>query len=86
MRVIYREGEALFLAEADELAVQGNSLTVWLRSGKLLQRSFPTEDILEQFFQEVILPAGEAPIHLENTNVDPRLGELLDAWDAMYDE
>lgn len=85
MKVVYREGEALFLAEADELAMQGNTLMVWLHTGKVLQRSFPTEDILTQFFHEVILPAGDAPIHLENTNIDPRLGQLLDDWDSMYD-
>ena len=85
MRVIYREGEALFLAEADALAIQGNTLMIWLRTGKVLQRSFPTEDVLTQFFHEVILPAGDNPIHLENTNIDPRLGQLLDDWDSMYD-
>lgn len=85
MRVVYREGEALCLAEADSLAIQGTSITVRLRDGRVLQRNFPTEEILNQFFHEVILPAGDTPIHLENTNIDTRLGALLDDWDSMYE-
>ena len=85
MRVVYREGEALFLAECDEIGVQGANLFVTLRSGKCLQRAFPSEETLTQFFQEVILPAGDDPIHLENTNIDLRLSSLLDDWDAMYE-
>ena len=85
MRVVYREGEALFLAEADELAIQGNALMVWLRNGKVLQRNFPSEEVLTQFFHDVILPAGDNPIHLENTNIDTRLGQLLDDWDSLYE-
>ena len=85
MRVIYREGEALFLAEADSLAIQGSAIMVWLRGGKVIQRNFPSEETLTQFFHEVILPAGDSPIHLENTNIDTRLGQLLDDWDSMYD-
>lgn len=85
MRVVYREGEALFVAECHEIGIQGQNLFAVLATGKTLQRSFPTQDILEQFFHEVILTAGDKPIHLENTNVDPRLGQLLDDWDAMYE-
>lgn len=85
MRITYREGEALILAEADEIAAKGSSLSVLLRSGKTLMFPFPSEEILEDFFRTVILPAGDTPIELENTNFDPRLGELLDAWDSMYE-
>ena len=85
MRVVYREGEALFLAEANSLAIQGSSLMVWLRGGKVIQRNFPCAETLNQFCQTVILPAGDNPIHLENTNVDTRLGQLLDDWDSMYE-
>ena len=57
-----------------------------LRNGKVIQRSFPSEEVLTQFFHEVILTSGANPIHLENTNVDPRLGALLDDWDSMYED
>lgn len=86
MRIVYREGESLLLAEVDEIGIQGSTLTAALRTGKTIQRPFLSEDVLEQFFNEVILTAGDNPIHLENTNFDPRLGELLDAWDSMYDD
>ena len=85
MRVVYREGEALFLAEADEIAVQGNAIMVWLRNGKVIQRNFPDQQVLEQFFHEVVLTAGDTPIHLENTNMDSRLAQILDDWDSMYE-
>ena len=85
MKVVYREGESLFLAQCHEIGIQGNTLFAVLATGKVLQRTFPTEDILTQFFHEVVLTAGEHPIHLENTNIDPRLGQLLDDWDAMYE-
>jgi hypothetical protein len=86
MRIIYREGEATILAEVDEISIQGSTLMAHLRSGKVIQRPFLSEQVLNEFFEEVILPAGDNPIHLENTNFDPRLGELLDAWDSMYDD
>ena len=86
MRVTYLEGESRFLAEADELSIQGSTLTVMLRSGKVLRRSFPSQDVLEQFFDEVILTSGDKPIRLENTNFAPGLGAILDAWDSMYDD
>lgn len=86
MRIVYREGESLLLAEADEIGIQGSTLTAKLRSGKTIQRPFLSEQVLSEFFDEVILNSGDRPIHLENTNFDPRLGELLDAWDSMYED
>ena len=85
MRVVYREGEAIFLAEADEVAMQGDTILVQLRSGKVIRRNFPSQEVLEQFFHQVVLTAGNDPIHLENTNMDNRLAQILDDWDSMYE-
>lgn len=85
MRITYRQGESLVLAEADQLIAKGSTLTALLRSGETLNFPFPSSDILEDFFRTVILPAGDKPIQLEFTDFDPRLGELLDDWDAMYE-
>lgn len=85
MRITYRQGEALVLAEADQLIAKGSTLTALLRSGETLNFPFPSSDILEDFFRSVILNAGDKPVQLEFTDFDPRLGELLDDWDAMYE-
>jgi len=85
MRIIYREGESLILAEADEIAAKGSTLTVLLRSGKTLAFPFVSQEVLEEFFRTVILPAGDTPVQLENTSFDPRLGALLDDWDSLYE-
>lgn len=85
MRITYRQGEALVLAEADQLIAKGSTLTALLRSGETLNFPFPSPDILEDFFRSVILNAGDKPVQLEFTDFDPRLGELLDDWDAMYE-
>jgi hypothetical protein len=85
MRITYREGESLILAQVDQLAVTGSVLTAHLCSGQSLNFPFPSAEVLEEFFREVILTCGDKPISLECTNYAPQLGELLDAWDAMYD-
>lgn len=85
MRITYRQGESLVLAEADQLIAKGSTLTALLRSGETLNFPFPSPDILEDFFRSVILNAGDKPVQLEFTDFDPRLGELLDDWDAMYE-
>lgn len=85
MRITYRQGESLVLAEADQLIAKGSTLTALLRSGEALNFPFPSSDILEDFFRSVILNAGDKPVQLEFTDFDPRLGELLDDWDAMYE-
>lgn len=85
MRITYRQGESLVLAEADQLIAKGSTLTALLRSGETLSFPFPSSDILEDFFRSVILNAGDKPVQLEFTDFDPRLGELLDDWDAMYE-
>ena len=85
MRITYRQGEALVLAEADRFTAKGSTLTVLLRDGETLNIPFPSPEILDDFFHTVILPAGDTPIQLEFSDFDPRLGELLDDWDAMYE-
>ena len=85
MRITYRQGEALVLAEADRFTAKGSTLTVLLRDGETLSIPFPSAEILDAFFHTVILPAGDTPIQLEFSDFDPRLGELLDDWDAMYE-
>ncbi len=86
MKITYREGEAMILAEADSFCAMGSMLTVQLRSGKSVNFPFPSQEVLEQFFEEVLLNASDRPIRLEQTNFDPRLGELLSAWDDMYED
>ena len=86
MRVTYREGESRILAEADELSAHGNVLTIHLTSGKVLYRNFPTEELLDRFFEEVILAPGDKPIRLENTNFSMTLGQMLDELDELYDD
>ena len=85
MRITYRQGETLVLAEADLLSAKGSTLTAVLRNGQTLNFPFPSPDILEDFFRSVILSAGDKPIQLEFTDFDHRLGALLDDWDAMYE-
>ena len=85
MRITYRDGEALILAEADQLIAKGATLTAVLRDGTALNFPFASQEVLEEFFRNVILPAGETPVQLEFTGFDPRLGELLDDWDALYE-
>ncbi len=86
MRITYREGEALILAEVASLSAQGNVLTAQLYSGKTVRFPFTSKEVLEQFFREVVLTAGDKPIMLEQTNFDLRLGALLSDWDAMYED
>ena len=85
MRITYRDGESLILAEADRLIAKGATLTAVLRDGQTLKFPFRSPEVLEDFFRTVILPAGEKPVQLEFTDFDPRLGELLDGWDALYE-
>ncbi len=85
MKIVYREGETLFVAQCLEIGIQGNNLFATLATGKVLQRSFPSPEILSDFFQQVVLTAGDNPIHLENTNIDPRLSQIMDDWDSMYE-
>ncbi len=85
MRISYQEGEAHILAEADEIVANGATLTVLLRSGKRLTFPFPSQEVLEDFYTDVVLSSGDKPIRLERTNFDPRLGTLLEEWDALYD-
>ena len=85
MRITYRDGEALILAEADQLIAKGATLTAILRDGTALNFPFASQEVLEDFFRTVILPAGEKPVQLEFTSFDPRLGGLLDDWDALYE-
>lgn len=85
MRITYRDGEALVLAEADRLIAKGTVLTAVLRDGQTLTFPFASQEVLEDFFRTVILPAGDTPVRLEFTGFNPRLGELLDSWDALYE-
>ena len=59
MRITYRDGEALILAEADQLIAKGATLTAVLRDGTALNFPFASQEVLEDFFRTVILPAGE---------------------------
>lgn len=86
MKVVYLEGESTILAEAEEIAKQGNLLSVRFTSGKVIQRSFPSPELLDDFFEEVVLAAGEKPIRLEHTNFAPQLGQIMDDWDSMYED
>ena len=61
MRITYRDGEALILAEADQLIAKGATLTAVLRDGTALNFPFASQEVLEDFFRTVILPAGETP-------------------------
>lgn len=86
MKVVYLEGESTILAEAEEIAKQGNTLFVRFPSGKVIQRGFPSPELLDDFFEEVILTAGDKPIRLENTNFAPQLGQLMEDWDSLYED
>lgn len=86
MRIVYQENERVALAEADEISRKGSTLAVLLRSGRTMNFPFPGEEVLEEFFHDVVLPAGDAPIDLRFTQFDPRLGQMLNEWDAMFDD
>lgn len=86
MKVVYLEGESTILAEAEEIVKQGNLLSVRFTSGKVIQRGFPSPELLDDFFEEVVLAAGEKPIRLEHTNFAPQLGQIMDDWDSMYED
>ena len=86
MRIVYQENERVALAEADEISRKGSTLSVLLRSGKTLNFPFQSEEVLAEFFDEVILPAGDKPIRLQFTGFDPRLSQMFNEWDALFED
>ena len=50
---------------------KGSTLSVLLRDGRTLNFPFQSEDVLTEFFDEVIVPAGDKPIRLQFTAFAP---------------
>ncbi len=93
MRITYREGSKLCLAEVTKITVSGAVLTCQLaaadETGKpeVVVRPFPDEESCEEFFRQVICGGSrDAVINLENTNFNTRLGAMFDELDALYED
>ncbi len=93
MRITYREGSHVCLAEVTKITLSGNLLICQLMApdedGKpeIVARPFPDEDTCEAFFREVVCgSAPDAIINLENTNFDPRPGTMFQELDALYED
>ncbi len=71
MRIVYQENERVAIAEADEISrKRAAPFSVLLRDGRTL--NFPSRaDVLTEFFDEVIVPAGDKahspPVHRVST-------------------
>ena len=76
MRIVYQENERVAIAEADEISRKGSTLSVLLRDGRTLT----------EFFDEVIVPAGDKPIRLQFTAFDPRMSQMFNEWDALFED
>lgn len=89
MKVMYREGQKLVLAEANKIEIDGPLIRVaLLTSGEpeYVVRPFPNAEVCEKFFREVIAQPGDHIINLENTAFDLRLSALFDELDALYED
>ena len=86
MRIVYQENERVAIAEADEISRKGSTLSVLLRDGRTLNFPFQSEDVLTECFDEVIVPAGDKPIRLQFTAFDPRMSQMFNEWDALFED
>jgi hypothetical protein len=89
MKLLYRDGQKLVLAEVDKFELNGAMITAHLHTSgepEVVIRPFPDPEIAEDFFREIIAQPGDHIVNLENTAFSPRLGEMFDELDALYED
>ncbi len=93
MRILYRDGMDLVLAEATKIACSGPMLVCTLAATtpqgqpELVIRPLPSPELCETFFREVVLTTpADGIVHLENTNFDTRLGSMFSEFDALFED
>ncbi len=93
MRILYRDGQNLSLAQVTKVTCSGPLLICQLAAltpegqPEMVIRPLPSPELCEEFFREVVCTTpADGVISLEHTNFNSRLGAMFNEFDALFDD